>query len=98
MKVEKISEDGKLSVKVEGKIDTVTAPLFAAELQLDGVQDVTVDLAAVEYVSSAGLRVFLNVQKALLAAGGRLTVSGANESVRRIFTITGFARIIRFID
>lgn len=98
MKVEKISENGKLTVKVEGKIDTITAPLFAAELQVDGVQDVTVDLTAVEYVSSAGLRVFLNAQKALLAAGGQLSIAGANESVRRIFTITGFARIIKFID
>ena len=98
MKVEKNCEDGKLSVKVEGKIDTVTAQLLATELQLDGVQDVTVDLAAVEYISSAGLRVFLNVQKALLAAGGQLSIAGANGSVRRIFTITGFARIIKFID
>ena len=98
MKVEKVCEDGKLTVKVEGKIDTATAPLFAAELQVDGVKDVIVDLAAVEYVSSAGLRVFLNAQKALLAAGGQLSVAGANESVRRIFTITGFARIIKFID
>ena len=98
MKVEKVCEDGKLTVKVEGKIDTVTAPQFAAELQVDGVKDVVVDLAAVEYVSSAGLRVFLNVQKALLPAGGQLSVAGANESVRRVFTITGFARIIKFVD
>ena len=97
MKVEKVCEDGKLTVKVEGMIDTATAPLFAAELQVDGVRDVTVDLSAVEYVSSAGLRVFLNARKAL-GDGGRLTIAGANESVRRIFTITGFARIIEFVD
>ena len=98
MKVEKVCEDGKLTVKVEGKIDTVTAPLFAAELQVDGVRDVVVDLTAVEYVSSAGLRVFLNAQKTLLAEGGRLSIAGANESVRRVFTITGFTRIIKLID
>lgn len=98
MKVEKVCEDGKLTVKVEGKIDTATAPQFAAELQLDGVKEVTIDLSAVEYVSSAGLRVFLNAQKALLVVGGQLSVVGANESVRRIFTITGFARIIKFAD
>ena len=98
MKVEKVCEDGKLTVKVEGKIDTATAPLFAAELQLDGVKEVSFDLSAVEYVSSAGLRVFLNAQKALIAAGGQLSIAGANESVRRIFTITGFARIIKFVD
>ena len=98
MKVEKVCEDGKPTVKVEGKIDTATAPLLAAELQLDGVKEVSFDLSAVEYVSSAGLRVFLNAQKALQACGGQLTIIGANESVRRIFTITGFARIIKFVD
>ena len=95
MKVEKTIENGKMTVKVAGKVDTSTAPEFERELAVEGVREIAFDLSAVEYVSSAGLRAFLNARKAL-GDGGRMTVAGANESVRRIFTLTGFGRIMEF--
>ena len=95
MKVEKTIENGKMTVKVAGKVDTSTAPEFERELAVEGVREIAFYLSEVEYVSSAGLRAFLNARKAL-GDGGRMTVAGANESVRRIFTLTGFGRIMEF--
>lgn len=97
MKIDKKIEGCSLTISVEGKIDTQTAPQLQEELELSGVSDLVFDLSKVEYVSSAGLRIFLNAQKAMLKTGGKMMVRGANESVRKIFTITGFARIINLV-
>jgi anti-sigma B factor antagonist len=60
MKTEKLREGGKLTLKVEGNIDTVTAPQLESELEVDGVEELVFDISGVAYVSSAGLRVFLS--------------------------------------
>ena len=56
MKIEKVLENGKLTIRPTGRIDTVTAPELAAAITLDGVKSVVFDLAEVDYISSAGLR------------------------------------------
>lgn len=97
MKVEKIIDGDKLTVRIEGAIDTVTAPQLSAELDLTTVKELFFDISQVGYVSSAGLRVFLNCQKQMVKSGGSLSVSGANEAVQHIFKITGFSKIINFV-
>ena len=97
MKITKQLQDGRLEVAVVGQLDTLTSPQLEAELKLEGVRELAFDFAGVEYVSSAGLRVILNAQKAMNAAQGKMTIAGANESVRRVFRLTGFAKILTFV-
>lgn len=97
MQIEKKLEGEKLTVKINEAINTTTAPVLASEVDLTSVNELVFDLADVNYVSSAGLRVFLNCQKILSGKGGRMFVTGANESVMNVFRITGFVKIIKFI-
>ena len=97
MKIEKISENGKLTIRPTGRIDTVTAPEFAAAVTLDGVHEVVFDLAGVDYISSAGLRVFLATHQKMAAAGGGMVLTGVRPIVREIFDIVGFSEVFTFV-
>lgn len=96
MKIEKALENGKLTVRPAGRIDTVTAPEFAAAVTLDGVKEVVFDLADVDYISSAGLRVFLATHQKMTASGGRMTLTNVRPIVREIFDIVGFSDVFTF--
>ena len=89
-------EGSKLTVALEGRLDTLTAPQFESDLSacLDGISALVLDFAKVAYISSAGLRVLLSKHKKMLAAGGTLTISNAVPAVREVFDITGFSDIL----
>lgn len=82
-------------IRVSGRLDTVTAPEFESVLQteLDGIDTLTLDLAELEYISSAGLRTLL-VAKKMMSERKGLSVINANETVREIFDITGFSEVL----
>lgn len=88
-------EAEKLIVAPEGRIDTATAPEFEKTLGeiLNGVLDLVLDMTKVEYISSAGLRVILKVQKVMFNQG-KMKLIGVNESVMEVFEITGFSSIL----
>jgi len=96
MKIEKALENGKLTIRPAGRIDTVTAPEFAAAVTLDGVKEVVFDLADVDYISSAGLRIFLATHQKMTAAGGRMVLIRVRPIVREIFDIVGFSDVFTF--
>jgi anti-anti-sigma factor len=82
--------DGK--VVIAGRLDA--AQCAAAQAFLDGVRGaVTLDCSRLEYISSAGLGVLLKTQKRLLAAGGRLRLTGVNRHIQDIFMYSGFDQI-----
>lgn len=85
-----------LTVKLEGRLDTSTSPVFEKSLQenLNSVREIVMDFAGIEYISSAGLRVLLSAQKHMNAAGGSMKLLNVNESVMEVFDITGFADIL----
>ena len=93
MKAEKIRDGAKLTMVVEGSIDTVTAPQLEAELETDGVSELVIDVSKVPYVSSAGLRVFLAAYKAMSANHGSMRLVGAQPAVLDVLRITGFASV-----
>ena len=93
MKAEKIRDGAKLTMVVEGSIDTVTAPQLEAELETDGVTELTIDVSKVPYVSSAGLRVFLAAYKVMSAKGGSMKLAGAQPAVMDVLRIAGFAAV-----
>ena len=95
MTIEKTINGTALTVAVAGRLDTITAPELDAVLKasLDGVTDLTLDIHALEYISSAGLRSLLSAHKKMR---GAMTVCNVNEVNREIFEITGFTDILHF--
>ena len=93
MQVKTTKEGERLTVAIDGSIDTVTAPTLETSFDATGAKEIVFDITNVEYVSSAGLRVFLATHKALSAAGGKLTIVGASPSVSNVIRITGFSKI-----
>ena len=91
MTVEKITTGNTLIVKVSGRLDTTTAPQLENELSgsISGVETLTFDFAALDYLSSAGLRVILQAQK-IMNKQGSMTVRNVNETIMEIFEVTGF--------
>ena len=84
--------DSPAVLALAGRLDTVTAPELEARLTelLPTAESLTFDLEKLEYISSAGLRVILKVQKALSGKAG-LKLVNVPESVMEVFDITGFS-------
>ncbi|HAK58389.1 MAG TPA: anti-sigma factor antagonist [Lachnospiraceae bacterium] len=95
MTITKTGEGNDLTIALEGRLDTTTAPDLEKEVQssLDGVSDLTFDLSALEYISSAGLRVLLSAQK-IMNKQGDMKIVGANEAIMEVFEVTGFVDIL----
>ena len=93
MNIEKKLENGVLTLAVGGRLDTNTSPELEAEVTTEGVSEVVFDFAALEYISSAGLRVLMGAQKALAATGGKVRVVNPNAMVKGVLDITGFSAI-----
>ena len=95
MKISKTQNGNELTVALEGRLDTITAPELESELKasLDGVTALTLDFAKLDYISSAGLRVLLSAQKTM-AKKGEMKVAHVNETIMEIFEVTGFSDIL----
>lgn len=83
-------------VAFAGSMDSTTSP--EAQKALDdvvaGAKKVVLDFSALDYISSAGLRVLLGAAKKLKASGGALRIFGVNQSVKEVFDISGFSTIL----
>ena len=81
-----------LTVAIEGRIDTQTAPELEQAIQaaLDGVKDLVLDFTQVGYISSAGLRTVLGAQNQMDATGGTMVLRGCNKNILGVFKVTGF--------
>ena len=95
LNIEKNMNDTELTVVLTGRLDTTTAPELEKELKdsLDGVTRLVIDMAALEYISSAGLRVLLSSQK-IMNRQGAMEVTHVNETIMEIFEVTGFSDIL----
>ena len=95
MTINKISDNQNLTVALAGRLDTVTAPEFEAELKasIGGVTMLTLDFAELEYISSAGLRVLLSAQK-IMNQQGKMVIKNVNDTIMEVFEITGFAEVL----
>ncbi len=95
MNIVKTQNGNALTVALEGRLDTMTAPELEAALKdaLAGVEELTFDLEKLDYISSAGLRVLLSTQKTMNKQGS-MQVLHANEIIMEIFEVTGFTDIL----
>ena len=96
MEIKKIHEGNSLTVQLEGRLDTVTAPELEASLEneLDEVTVLVIDLGGLEYMSSAGLRALLLGQKTASSKGGKMTVINVQPVVMQVFNMSGFAKVL----
>ena len=95
MTIEKIANGTELTVNLAGRLDTTTAPPLEAEMQasIPGVEKLVMDFAALEYLSSAGLRVLLASHKAM-SKQGKMVIKNVNETISEIFDVTGFSDVL----
>lgn len=95
MTIQKNRNGSVLTLAVEGRLETTTAPELEAVIksELDGVTALVFDFSKLDYISSAGLRVLLTAQKTMNRQG-EMKVTGVNEIVGEVFEITGFSDIL----
>ena len=94
MTIAKTREGGKLTLALEGRLDTTTAPQLEAEVKhLDGVTELVLDFEKLEYLSSAGRRVSLAAQKTMNRQG-TMVIRQVNETIMEVFEVTGFVDIL----
>ena len=95
MKIPKTQNGNSLYLALEGRLDTNTAPELEASIKgsIDGVEELTIDMEALDYLSSAGLRVLLGTQK-IMNKQGSMRVTHVNDTIMDIFEVTGFADIL----
>lgn len=88
-------------VVVKGRMDAMSAPVFErtmADHIAAGTSRFVIDCAALEYISSAGLRSLLTTAKTLMAQNGELACAALTEVVREVFEIAGFAALFLIFD
>lgn len=95
MNINKNLNGNELTIVLEGRLDTATAPQLETELNgsIGGIEKLVFDFAGLEYLSSAGLRVLLAAQK-IMNKQGEMVVRNVNETIMEIFEVTGFCDVL----
>ena len=88
-------ENGVTIIKIDGRLDTTTAPELEKAINGEGdaLKNLVLDFKGVDYISSAGLRVILTAQKKMNVQG-HMEINNVSEAVMDIFEMTGFAEIL----
>lgn len=95
MTITKNLDGTKLTLALEGRLDTTTSPQLEAEMHpaIDDATELTFDLEKLAYISSAGLRVLLSAQK-IMNKQGSMTIKNVCPEIMDIFDVTGFVDIL----
>ena len=95
LNIDKNTDGSSMELKLSGRLDTTTAPSLEEVIkeELSGKESLVFDLADLEYISSAGLRVLLSAQK-VMNNQGSMVVKNVSEEVNEIFEVTGFSDIL----
>jgi anti-anti-sigma factor len=100
MTITQNQSEEKLVMVLEGRLDTITAPLLLEQLipGFDRAKHIQLDFRQIAYVSSAGLRVLLMGEKTAKARGGKLTLVNVSAEIKGLFKMTGFCDILTVVD
>ncbi len=93
--INKESSPDSLTIALDGRLDTTTAPQLEAELKasLDSVKNLIFEMKGLNYISSAGLRVFLEAQN-IMNKQGTMTLRNVGPEVMMVFKVTEFDDIL----
>lgn len=97
MKIEKKENGSEITLMLEGRLDTTTAPQLEKEINecVEGAETLILDFKELEYLSSAGLRVLLAAHKSFMKKdAGKLIIRHVNETINEVFEVTGFLDIL----
>ena len=96
MTIDKTLNGNELYISLHGSLDTITSPDLEEVIrkELKEVKLLTIDLKDVDYVSSAGLRVFLLAEKTMDNQDGKLVVLNAAKEIMDVFELTGFSNVL----
>ena len=99
MIINKTQENGKLTLSLEGRLDTTTAPKLQETLipAFDEAKEIMLDFTKLAYVSSAGLRVLLMGQKTAKAKDASMTVSNISDEIMEVLEMTGFSDMLTIV-
>ena len=95
-----IKQDNKTLVTLNGRIDTTNVDKFQKDLfplMEEENPDIDIDCSGMTYTSSQGLRMFLLLQKSVIARHGKMLMRNMNPQVKEVFDITGFSNIITIL-
>lgn len=93
------NDSDKIEAMLCGRLDTAAAPQFSndiAPLIAQADKAIVLNCTDLEFISSSGLRLFLNLRKASMAKGGSVTIKGASAEIKQVFAITGFNSLFQF--
>ena len=96
LEIHEIREDETLVLELVGRLDTKTSGALEKSVATHlgaGQRRFLLDLAGMEYVSSAGLRIFLMLAKKVSGGTGGLVLCGLSPQVKEVFDIAGFTRL-----
>ena len=95
MTIDKTLNGTELYVKVSGRLDTNTSPELEEQLNslIPSVENLVIDFAELDYISSAGLRVLLSAHKKV-SLNGKMVIKNINDVVSEVFEVTGFKDIL----
>ena len=100
MDIKITQQENKTIVVLNGRIDTSNADQFQQDVAplMEGENpDIDIDCTDLSYTSSQGLRIFLMLQKSVMARGGKMVLRNMNPQVKEVFDITGFSNIITIL-
>lgn len=100
MDIKITQQENKTIVVLSGRIDTSSADQFQQDIAplMEGEKpDIDIDCTEMSYTSSQGLRIFLTLQKSVMARGGKMVMRNMNPQVKEVFDITGFSNIITIL-
>ncbi len=96
MEIKKQVLDEKIQIELAGEIDGSNVDEFELAMKdASGKEkDIEVDLEKLEYISSAGLRVFLITEKQIKQVGHKMIIKNVGDEIMDIFTVTGFVKLL----
>ncbi len=101
MEIEIIKEARGAKARLSGRLDTAAAVEIAPkfnELSEYANQEVVLDFTELDYISSSGLRLLIGLRKDSAAKGGKVIIEKINDSIRNVFTMTGFYSLFEIRD
>ena len=89
-------EDAKATIAPVGKLTVQTAPELDGVISKlsDQIMDLSIDLSALDYISSAGLRVLVSAQKMMSSRGGNMRLLSPTDDVYDVFEMTGLSEVL----
>ena len=95
MNIVKTKNKDTLTIKVEGRIDSATAPELESTVKsnIEQCKELVFDFEKLDYISSAGLRILLGAQK-IMKDKEKMKVKNVNDTINEIFEVTGFSYIL----